>query len=101
LTVKSRDLFQAEKKFLLFQAVQIHKMKTLYIQNGRLFSKRTILSKNSCHFLKLLSSRDLSQDEKRNTFVATERMCGNASQIKGYKYIRSHQNAITEKKFSA
>ena len=55
-------------------------MITLFIQNGRFFSKRTILSDNSCHFLKLFSSRDLSQDEKRNTFVATERMCGKSNQ---------------------
>jgi hypothetical protein len=74
LTVKSRDLFQAEKKFLLFQAVQIHKMKTLYIQNGRLFSTKTILSENICHFLNLLSSRDLSQAEKNNTFVQSDQV---------------------------
>ena len=54
---------------MLFQVEQINKMTTLFIQNGRLFSTRTTLNENSCHFLNLLSSRDLYQAEKKNTFV--------------------------------
>jgi hypothetical protein len=37
LIVESRDLSQAEKKILLFQAEQIHKMTTLFIPNGQTF----------------------------------------------------------------
>ena len=33
LTVESRDLLQAEKKILLLQAEEIHKMTTLFTQN--------------------------------------------------------------------
>ena len=67
----SRDSSQVEKKILLFQAEQIHKFKTVIIQNGRLFSNRTILSENSCHFVNFLSSLDLFQAEKKNIYFVT------------------------------
>ena len=79
--------FNLRKKFCSFkQFLQIHKMKTIFIQNGRLFSKKSILSEDSCHFLNLLSSRDLSQAEKNNTFLQSGQVAKLNSQVLAWSW---------------
>ena len=50
LGVESRDFSQAKKERTACKALQIHKM-TNYFHSKR--QPRTILSKNSCHFMNL------------------------------------------------
>ena len=47
LTVESRDLSQAEKKFTKLQAEQIHKMSTIFTQKHL----KNVMGEKICHFV--------------------------------------------------
>ena len=51
LTVESRDLSQAEKKFTKLQAEQIHKMSTIFTQKHL----KNVMGEKFCHFVNLHS----------------------------------------------
>ena len=79
LGVESRDFSQAEKERTAFQAVQIHKLTTIFTQIGH----SVVSNEKSCNFAHLCKEFFLSQHEK---YHVTPKLCNQVRSLSLFRW---------------